>query len=141
MRSRRKTQTPILRHGILQRDPKPDRARRIRVQKRAVLMRGHPRPDLRLLADHHALQHARVAKPQRPCNGRVRRVQGRGAERRGELVQVMPDFVDGAVGRFQQSARGGGEGVLFEEKVDFVAAAEKVFVVDVGGGFARGELC
>lgn len=139
MRSRRKTQTPVPSRGILQRNPKANSARRVRVQERAVLMRGHPPTDLGLLANDHALEHARVAEPQRPRDGRIRRSQRRGAKRCGESVQTMPDFVYGAVGGFAEGAGGWGEGSFFKEEADLVPACEEVFVADVGGGFARGE--
>ncbi len=55
-------QTPILPPRRLQRDPKPHRARRVRVQEGAVLVRRHRAADAWLLADEHALQDARVAE-------------------------------------------------------------------------------
>ena len=59
------TQTPVLSRGILQRDPESHRARRVRVQERAVLMRRHPSSDLRLFADDHALKDSWISEPYR----------------------------------------------------------------------------
>lgn len=62
MRPPHKTQTPILPRRVLQRDPKPHRTRRVRVQKAAILMRRHGAADLGLFADDHALQDTGVAE-------------------------------------------------------------------------------
>lgn len=122
MRALRKTQAAVPRRGILERDPKPHRARRIGVQEGAVLMRGHAAADLGLLADDHALEHARVAEPERARDGCVRGGQRHRAEGRGESVQVVADFVDGQVCGLREGAGRRGEGAFFEEKSDFVVA-------------------
>ena len=137
MRPLDETQTPILPRRVLERDPKPHRARRIRVQERAVLVRRHPPSDLGLLANDHALQDAGVPEPDRPRDLRVQGSEGGGAEGRGEFVQVVADFVDGEVFGFGElrgtvAGGGGGEGVLFEEEADLVAAGEEVVVPHVG---------
>lgn len=54
-------------------------------------------------------------------------------------MQVVADFVDGAVFWFDEDAAGG-EGVFFEEIADFVAGGQEVVVADVGVVFAGGEL-
>ena len=97
MRARGKAQTPIVPRGILERDPKPHRARRIRVEERAVLMRRHPSPDLGLFANDHALEDPRVSEPDRLGDLSVQWGEGRFMEPRGEFVEVVSDFVDGAV--------------------------------------------
>ena len=65
--------------------------------------------------------------------------QGGAAEGRGQLVEVVADFVDGAVFGLGEVSGRGGEGVLFEEEAHFVAAGEEVVVAYVGGLFAGGE--
>ena len=54
-------------------------------------------------------------------------------------MEVMGDFVHGAVFWFCERACCWGEGVFFEEEADFVAGGEEVGVADVGGVFAVGE--
>ena len=125
MTPRLKAQTPIPPRRILKRNPKPDRTRRVRVQKRTILMRGHPASDLRLLADNHTLQHPRIAEAELARYGGVQGRQGGGAERRRERVQVVAYLVDCFFFGFRElggcGGGGGGEGGFFEEKADFVA--------------------
>lgn len=97
MTPRRKAQTPILPRRILKRIPPAHGARRIRIQKRAILVRRHRAPDLGLLAYDHRLQHAWVPEPEGVRDGGVAGGEGSGAEGGRELVQVVPDFVDGEV--------------------------------------------
>lgn len=141
----RKTQTPIPHRRILQRNPKPHRARRVRVQERAILMRRHPTANLRLLANDHTLQHPRIAEAELFRYSGVQGCEGSGAEGRGQGVQVVAYLVDGAFLGFGELALGvrvcgcgwwGGESIFFEEEADLVAGCEKVAVADVGGGFA-----
>ena len=101
-------------------------------------MRRHPSPDFGLFADDHALQDPWVPEPDRLGNLSVQWCEGRFAELGGEFVEVVSDFVDGAVFGFRQFA-GGGKGVFFEEEADFVAASEEVIVADVRGFFPGGE--
>ena len=54
-------------------------------------------------------------------------------------MEVVSDFVYGAVFGLGQLSGRGGEGVFFEEKSHFVAAGEEVVVAYVGGLFAGGE--
>ena len=54
-------------------------------------------------------------------------------------MEVVADFVYGAVFGFCEGTCCGGEGGFFEEEADFVAGGEEVVVADVGGGFAGGE--
>ena len=54
-------------------------------------------------------------------------------------MQVMADFVYGAVFWFCELACCGGEGGFFEEEADFVGGGEEVVVANVGGVFAGGE--
>lgn len=146
MRTFRETQAPVFGRRVLERDPEPHRAGRVRVQEGAVLMRFHPAPDLRLLADDHALQHPRIFETEAPRYGRVAWSQGRVPEGGVEFVQVVPDLVDGAMFGLEELVGGRVEGVFFEEKADFVAGGEEVIVADVGGavfvvvvGVAGGE--
>lgn len=97
-------QAPVLDRRVLERIPPADGARRVRVQKRAVLMRRHRATDLRLLAYHHALQDAGVGEAEGARDGGVAGGERDGAEGRGELVQVVADFVDGAVLGLQELA-------------------------------------
>lgn len=85
-------------------------------------MRAHAAADLGLLADEHALEYLRVSEPERAGNRAVQGREGGGAERRGQFVQVVADFVDGAVLGLREVPRGGGEGVFFEEEAHLVAA-------------------
>lgn len=104
MTPRRERETPILRRGVFQRVPEPHCRRRVRVQEHGVLVRRHAAADLRLLADDHGLQHARVAEAQRARYRGVLGVDGHCREGRVEVVQVVADFVDGAVFGFGQGA-------------------------------------
>ena len=97
-------QAPVLDCRVLERIPPADSARRVRVQKRAVLVRRHRAADLRLLAYHHALQDAGVGEAEGARDGGVAGGERDGAEGRGELVQVVADFVDGAVLGLQELA-------------------------------------
>lgn len=129
MAPRRKAQAPIRRRRILQRIPEPDRRRRIRIQERRILVRRHGAPDLRLLADDHRLEHARVAEAQGARDGRVARGERYRGEGRREGVQGVAYFVDGEVFGFGEDALGvdrvyryinmeistGGGGALFLE--------------------------
>ncbi|WEW60193.1 hypothetical protein PRK78_005678 [Emydomyces testavorans] len=137
-------QPPIPTPRILQRKPPPHRARRVRVQKLRVAMRGNRGPNAGLLADHHALQDARVAEAQGACDGGVAGadgpVVGGGGEGGGEGVEGVAEFVDGEVFGAGEGGiaaggggGGGGEGVGFEEEADFVVGGEEVFVADVVG--------
>ena len=118
-------------------------------------MRRHRAADLRLLAYHHALQDAGVGEAEGARDGGVAGGERDGAEGRGELVQVVADFVDGAVLGLQELAvfRKGvcrswlASGVwvwslglcsrwlrkltFLEEKPDLVAAGKKVVVTYV----------
>ncbi len=102
-------------------------------------MRWHRAPNLRLLANHHALQHPRIPEPERVRNVHVQGYERRIAERRRERVQVMTDFVDGAFFGFDEGVGGRVEGVFFEEETDFVTRGEEVVVADVGRVVAGGE--
>lgn len=64
-------------------------------------MRRHRAPDLRLLADDHALQDARVAEAESAGDGCVRAGEGGVAEGGGEGVEGVADFVDGSGGWFE----------------------------------------
>ena len=97
-------QAPVLDRRVLERIPPADGARRVRVQKRAVLVRRHRAANLRLLAYHHALQDAGVGEAEGARDGGVAGGERDGAEGRGELVQVVADFVDGAVLGLQELA-------------------------------------
>lgn len=75
-------------------------------------------------------------------DGRVRGSEGGGAEHGRELVQVVPDFVDGLVRRAGEVVGGGVEGSGFKEEANFVGAGEEVVITDVRGRrgeFAGGE--
>lgn len=102
----RKTQTPIPHRRILQRNPKPHRARRIRVQERAILMRRHPTANLGLLANDHTLQHPRIAEAELFRYSGVQGCEGSGAEGWGEGVQIVAYLVDGAFFGFGELALG-----------------------------------
>ena len=130
MRAFSKAQTPIVPRGILKRNPKPHRTRRIRVQKRAILMRRHPPSNLGLLANNHALEHSWISEPYRFGNLPMQWCECGSTELRRQFVQVVADFVYSAVLWFGQFS-GAGECVFFEEEADFVAAGEEVVVADV----------
>lgn len=148
-------QTPVLGRRVLERVPEAHGARRVRVQERAVLVRGHGAADLGLLADDHALQAPGVAEPQRardrrrvallaaPARPRAQQVRvPRGVQQRGERrrqrVQGVPDLVDGArLGLGQPAPRV--EGVLLEEEPHLVARRQEVVVPHVRGLLARAE--
>ena len=93
----RKAQTPVLFSCILERIPKSYCARRVRVQEGAVLMRRHGATNLRLLADDHGLENARIAEAQVACNSCVLRGHGDVVEARGQFVEVVSNLVDGAL--------------------------------------------
>ena len=97
-------QAPVLDRRVLERIPPADGARRVRVQKRAVLVRRHRTANLRLLAYHHALQDAGVDEAEGTRDGGVAGRERDGAEGWGELVQIVADFVDGAVLGLQELA-------------------------------------
>lgn len=104
----RKTQTPISHRRILQRNPKPHRARRIRVQKRAILMRRHPPANLRLLANDHALQHPRITETKLFRYTSVQGYEGSRVKGRGQGVQVVAYLINGAFLGFAELALGMG---------------------------------
>lgn len=136
----REAQAPVLRRRVFERDPEAHGAGRVGVQESAVLVRTHFPADGWLLADHHALQDARIAEAQPPRDARMIRVQGGGAKGRTQLVQVVADLVDGAVLGFREGAGGGVEGVFFEKEADLVARSQEVVIADVGfvaGGAGR----
>lgn len=100
MAPRQKTQTPILPRRILKRIPKPNRRRRVGVQKRAILMRRHRSPYLGLLADNHALQTPWVLEPEILCYIFWQRPLPwhplqQFCKRGGEAVEKVTDLVDG----------------------------------------------
>lgn len=134
-----KTQTPILRTSILERDPEPHRTGRVCVKERAVLMWWHPAANLGLLANCHALQYARVPEAQRTRDGCVAAGDGGSAEGSGQLVQVMADFVHGEVLGFCEGTTGRVKGVFFEEKANLISAGEEIVVADVRRRFSRGK--
>lgn len=74
-------------------------------------MRRNAPADLRLLADDHALQHARVAEAERASYRGILGVDGHFGEGRVEVVQVVADLVDGAVFGLGEGA-GGVEGIF-----------------------------
>ncbi|EAU33511.1 conserved hypothetical protein [Aspergillus terreus NIH2624] len=126
MRTRKHPQRRIPRPRILQRNPPPHRGRRIRIQKFRVAVRRHRAPDPGLLADHHALQHARVDEPQRPSDVRVARRQRDPAERRRQRVQRVADLVDGLLLGFLERGAAGAcvrraKRVRLEEEAHLVA--------------------
>lgn len=102
----RKTQTPIPHRRIFQRNPKPHRARPVRVQERAILMRWHPPANLRLLAYDHTLQHPRVTEAELFRYTGVQGCKGSGAEGWGQGVQVVAYLVDGTFLGFGEVALG-----------------------------------
>lgn len=90
-------------------------------------MRWHRGPDARLFANHHALQHARVAEGEGVRDGADAGGEGQGAEGGREGVEVVADFVDGEGGGVDEGGVVvGGEGGGFEEVVDLVVAGEEV---------------
>lgn len=120
MTPRRETQTPVLDRAVLERVPEPHRRGRIRVEKGAILVRGHAAADLGLFADDHGLEDAGIAKAEGFCDCGVCGGEGDGAVRGVEPVQVVAYFVDGFLFGLGQVA-GRGEGVFFEEEPDVVA--------------------
>lgn len=69
-------------------------------------MRGNAAADLRLLADDHGLQDARVAEAQGAGDCGILLVDGGGGEEGVEVVEVVADFVNGAVFGLGQGAVG-----------------------------------
>lgn len=134
-----KTQTPILRMSVLERDPEPNRAGRVRIQECAVLMRLHPAANLGRLANRHALQYARVPETERTRDGCVAAGDGSTTEGGGELVQVMADFVHGEVLGFREGASGRVKGLFFKEKSNLISAGEEIVIADVRRRFSRGK--
>lgn len=67
-------------------------------------MGGHAAADFGLLADYHGLQDAGVAEAQGAGDGGVLGVDGGAGEGGVQVVQVMADFVDGAVFGLEEGA-------------------------------------
>jgi hypothetical protein len=93
----RERKTPILRRCVFERVPEAYSGRRVGVQENGVLMRRHAAADFGLFADDHGLQDARVLKAEVAGYGGILLVDGGFGEGGVEVVQVVADFVDGAV--------------------------------------------
>ena len=97
MASRRKGKTSVLRRGVFECVPKADGRGRVGVDEDGVLVGRHTTADLGLLADDHGLQQARVFEGEIAGDGGVLLGDGGFGEGGVEMVQVVADFVDGAV--------------------------------------------
>lgn len=98
--------TSILGRGVFEGVPESYRRGRVGVEEDGVLVGRHAATDLGLLADDHRLQDARVAELQRAGYRGILLVDRDLGEGRVEVVQVVADFVDGALFRFGQIACG-----------------------------------
>ena len=97
MASRRKRKTSVLCRGIFERVPEADSRGRVGVKEDRVLVGWHAAADLGLLADDHGLEHARVFEVEIAGDGGILLGDGGFGEGGVEVVQVVADFVDGAV--------------------------------------------
>ena len=106
MAARRKRKTPILRRSVFERVPETYGRGRVGVEEDGVLVRGYTAADFGLLADDHGLQHARVMEVEVAGDGGVLLGDGGFGEGGVEVVEVVADFVDGAVFGLVQGAVG-----------------------------------
>lgn len=160
MASRRERKTSVLGRCVFERVPEADGGRRVGVEEDGVLVRWHAAADFGLLADDHGLEDARVFEGEVAGDGGVLLVDGGFGEGGVEVVQVVADFVDGAVFGLVKGAVGV-EGVyqfdnmrwlfmfaremrllhtFFEEESHLVTTFEEVAITYMIALLAGGEL-
>ena len=90
-------ETSVLSRCVLEGIPEADGRGRVSIEENGVLVRRHTAADFGLLADDHGLKHARVFEVEVAGDGGILLGDGGFGEGGIEVVQVVADFVDGAV--------------------------------------------